>query len=145
MRRPFSFATLLMKVLTLASLSLLARGAAAADDTYNFVSDFQLMSATMEGKEAVISMQHKATFGQPRFELIPSPVCAESYPAQCAGTLVRLDQPITGRGMQVSKIRVDVTALFGQDAVIVRILGPNKRTLSVEYRPAQKDPTTDGQ
>ncbi len=116
------------------TLSLIFSPIALAQDPYAFVTDFELVSVDMNGSEATFTVSHSEGHGVPaRFEFIPGQVCAESYPAKCFGTVVRLDiSPSVGEKV-LTKFTVDFSDLFYEEGVIVRVNGPNGRVLSAQY------------
>jgi hypothetical protein len=120
-----------MKILFLSFL-IFCQGASAADP-YAFVQDFRLVSASMKGKKAYIVLHHPATLGQVQFRFIPGQACLESYPAQCYGTVLRLDDSPRAPGLRKSTLVVDMSRYFYDKGVIITIKGPKGKKVTVQY------------
>lgn len=114
-----------MKGIFLFAAMALASFSSAASH-YGFVKNFRLLDVEIQKDIALITLEHPSTFGETRFELIPNPVCLESFPPQCSATVVRLDQGPHRRGTQVSQFEVDLNGLFpyGGPPVYISFIGP---------------------
>jgi hypothetical protein len=106
---------------------------AYAADPYSFVKDFELKSVVVSGTEATITVEHKESFGQARFELVAGQACAESYPAQCYGTVVRLDDSGSTDDVVQSVFKVDLSKMYYNKGVVVTVFGPNSKKITVQY------------
>lgn len=113
--------------------SLLCCAPAFANDQYSFVKNFNLETVTIQGSVATITVSHPQSFGEPRFELIPGQACAMSYPAQCSGTLVRLDNSGYNDNIVKTTFYVDLAKLYYKEGVVVTIHGPKSKNVTVQY------------
>lgn len=103
------------------------------NDPYSFVTNFELVSVRMEGSKAFITVRHGGFEETQRFELIPGAACAESYPAQCYGVVVRLDSyPSSAKTIETT-FTVELSEMFYKEGVIVTIYGPNGVQKVVRY------------
>jgi len=119
--------------LSLGLLFAVSSHANVEQDPYAFTKDFELVKITMNGAVAAITVKHKNTFVEPKFELVAGQACAESYPAQCYGTVVRLDDSGTTDGTSETTFQVDLTKLFYNEGVVLTVYGPQSKKISVQY------------
>lgn len=104
-------------------------------DPYAFVQEFQLVSATIQGKYAYLTLRHTPAPNGARFEFIPVPYCAESYPELCSGTIVRLDYGDGGEECtEITDLRIDLEKIYGDRRRIeLTFTAPNKEITAL-YR-----------
>lgn len=104
-----------------------------AGDPYSFLEAFELKSVEVQGAKATITVEHQETFGQPKFELIAGQACAQTYPAQCYGTVVRLDDSVSMGRLVQSVFEVDLGKLYDVGGVVLTIYGPNSQQFTLKY------------
>ncbi len=99
----------------------------------NFTKDFSLKNVRIDGKFALITLEHYKTYTPTRFELIPFQSCMESFPPQCSGTIVRLDHQWQSEEIVQTVIEVDMEKTFNLEGPVnVAIKGP-KKEIRVQY------------
>ena len=130
-----------MKAVILGFFLLALNGAGAAEvaakkimrDAYYFTKNFKITSIEVEGNEAVIKMKHPEAHGPTRFEFIPNSSCLESFPPQCFGTVVRLDNQFEGDRIVETELKVNLDQAFGYGSpTTVTVAGP-KRSFTFTY------------
>lgn len=124
--------------LILCLAALLMSSASFAKDLhvpYAFVTDFTLESIEMQGTVAVITVNHYKSAGiNAKFEFIPRPGCAETFPAQCEGTVISLDDSGNTAVKTKTTFKVNFAEKFPySNSVVVYVNGPKSIVISAEY------------
>ncbi len=115
-------------------LGLAMSAVASAADPYAFETDFNLKTVEIREAMALITVEHRKTFMEPRFELIANQACKESFPVQCHGTVVRLDDSPSAEELVETTFKVDLAKAFPYSVdVILTVIGPNSQMITVEY------------
>lgn len=120
------------KIVFIFFIGLFCATKAMAND-YDFVKNFELISAEVAGPEVIIKISHPKSFERASFYFAPYQACKESFPPQCEGTVLRLDQgePIGENTFSRLIIRPDKMFPYGSP-IVLKIKGPNK-ALVIRY------------
>ena len=122
----FSFFSILI-------LSTGAIGMEKENGRYSFAQNFELVSASAVGQKVIIKLKHPKTFGDASFYFSPKDACKESYPPQCEGTVLRLDQGPDLQEWTTSTLAIWPEKIYPYPSpMFIDIKGPHK-ILRVSY------------
>lgn len=100
---------------------------------YRFVKNFKLISAETVGQKIIIKLKHPGTYEKASFHFWPSHACKESYPPQCQGTVLRIDQGPSVAEWTTSTLEIWPEKIYPYPRPIsIEIIGP-QTTLRVSY------------
>jgi len=100
---------------------------------YRFVKNFELISAKAVGEKVIIKLKHPETYEKASFYFSANDACKESYPPQCEGTVLRLDQGPNLAEWTTSSLVIWPKKIYPYPGpMFIDIIGP-QTTLRVSY------------